>query len=123
MSEKNQYVGLEALIRIIAHIKAGFATLGHKHPLEDIEDYVVDNDLSSTSTNPVQNKVITAKVTEMGNTLNSHTNLIANKADSSALNNYYTKTEVDNLELITVDEIDTICGNSIKIASADGVEF
>ena len=38
MSEKNQYVGLEALIRIIAHIKAGFATLGHTHTKSEILD-------------------------------------------------------------------------------------
>lgn len=85
MSEKNQYVGLEALIRIIAHIKAGFATLGHKHPLEDIEDYVVDDILSSTSTNPLQNKVIAEKITEMENTLNTQTSLIEKKADKTVL--------------------------------------
>lgn len=31
----------------------------------------------------------------------------------SSLSNYYTKTEVDDLELITVDDIDTICGLTI----------
>lgn len=30
---------------------------------------------------------------------------------------YYTKTEIDNMELITVDDIDAICGASIKSAS------
>lgn len=30
----------------------------HKHSLSDITDYVVDDVLSSTSTNPVQNKVV-----------------------------------------------------------------
>lgn len=39
------------------------------------------------------------------------------------LSNYYTKEEIDNLELITVDDIDTICGASIQIASAKGVVF
>jgi hypothetical protein len=29
---------------------------------------------------------------------------------------YYTKSEIDNLELITVDDIDTICGGSIQYA-------
>lgn len=28
----------------------------------------------------------------------------------SNLSNYYTKTEIDSLELITIDEIDAICG-------------
>lgn len=31
------------------------------------------------------------------------------KLDSTALNNYYTKTQIDNLELITTAEIDAIC--------------
>ena len=32
------------------------------------------------------------------------------------LSNYYTKPEIDNLELITVDDIDAICGGSIQYA-------
>lgn len=32
------------------------------------------------------------------------------------LSNYYTKTETDNLELITVDDIDAICGGAIQYA-------
>lgn len=30
----------------------------------------------------------------------------------NALSNYYTKTEIDNLELITVEDIDSICGKN-----------
>ena len=35
------------------------------------------------------------------------------KADINHVHNdiYYTKTEIDNIELITVDDIDTICGS------------
>lgn len=36
---------------------------------------------------------------------------------------YYTKTETDNLELITVDDIDAICGSSIVAASLSEVTF
>lgn len=32
------------------------------------------------------------------------------------LKDYYTKTEIDNYELITVDDIDTICGVDIELA-------
>ena len=39
------------------------------------------------------------------------------------LSNYYTKEEVDNMEFITVDDIDTICGTNIQIASVKGVVF
>lgn len=39
------------------------------------------------------------------------------KAASSALNNYYTKAEIDNMEFITVDDIDAICGTTISFIS------
>ena len=38
---------------------------------------------------------------------------ISVKADKTELSNYYTKTEIDDLELITIDDIDTICGANI----------
>ena len=36
---------------------------------------------------------------------------------------YYTKSEFDSMELISVDDIDAICGTSIQVASASGVTF
>jgi hypothetical protein len=46
-------------------------------------------------------------------------NIASNKADSSHTHDdrYYTKTQIDNYELITVDDIDTICGGTIQAAS------
>ena len=43
---------------------------------------------------------------------------LATKADVSHNHNdtYYTKTEIDNLELITVNDIDAICGGAIQAA-------
>lgn len=35
----------------------------------------------------------------------------------------YTKTEIDNLELITVADIDAICGATIQVATASEVTF
>ena len=35
----------------------------------------------------------------------------------------YTKSEIDNLELITVEDIDTICGTTIQVATASEVTF
>lgn len=32
---------------------------------------------------------------------------------------YYTKTEIDNLELITTDDIDVICGATIQVVNAN----
>lgn len=51
-----------------------------------------------------------------GATSNIQTQL-NDKASASALSNYYTKTEIDNLELITIDDIDTICGSTIQMAT------
>ena len=49
--------------------------------------------------------------------------LASGKADASALNNYYTKTEIDGLQLISISDIDTICGSSIQVATASEVTF
>lgn len=71
---------------------------------------------------------VTATAAELnyleGATSNIQTQLNA-KAESSVLSNYYTKTEIDNLELITVGDIDSICGQSIQATSLtdDGVMF
>lgn len=42
---------------------------------------------------------------------------LGTKVDTSVLNSYYTKNEIDNYELITVDDIDAICGSDITSAA------
>jgi phage-related tail fiber protein len=42
---------------------------------------------------------------------------------STSLSNYYTKSQIDSLNLISTSDIDTICGTTIQIASAEGVTF
>ena len=79
MAEK-KYVGAEALIRLVAQLKTGFASMVHKHKIKDIEDYVVDVALSDTSTNPVENKAIKAEFQAI-------TNILTSKADVSDLTN------------------------------------
>jgi hypothetical protein len=49
--------------------------------------------------------------------------LTSNIALSASDVNAYTKTEIDNLELITVADIDAICGTTIQVASASEVTF
>jgi hypothetical protein len=39
------------------------------------------------------------------------------KDDVKDLSNYYTKTEIDDMEFITVADIDAICGTNIQMAS------
>ena len=54
---------------------------------------------------------------------------LANKADKATslagygITDAYNRTEIDNLVLITVDDIDTICGTNIEIATASEVVF
>ena len=36
---------------------------------------------------------------------------------------YYTESEIDNMEFITINDIDTICGQSIQITNASEVTF
>lgn len=92
----------------------------------------------ATHTHTVANITdLTATATELnyvdGVTSNIQTQLDG-KVSTSTLSSYYTKTEVDNkgyltedniedLELITINDIDTICGTAIVSASDSGVTF
>lgn len=40
----------------------------------------------------------------------------------TSLSDYYTKTEINNLELITTNDIDTICGTTIQMTNSDESE-
>ena len=60
--DKKKYVSLHKLSCFLNNLKSTFAFSIHEHTLSDIKDYKVDSSLSSTSTNPVQNKVIDAKL-------------------------------------------------------------
>ena len=46
----------------VADLVSGLAPENHTHTLSDVTDYTVDSALSSTSENPVQNKVITEAI-------------------------------------------------------------
>lgn len=69
----------------------------------------VDSELSSTSTNPVQNKVITEKVSQLESEISA-------KADIYTLDSYYTKTQIKN-NFYTKTEIDTMIGDIESILS------
>lgn len=58
---KKKYLDRTGLTDILDKLKEKFASLIHTHTKEDITDYIVDVELSSTSTNPVENKVIKAE--------------------------------------------------------------
>lgn len=60
--EQNKYLNLDGLTIFLSRLKEKFAPITHKHKIADIEDYKVDSELLSTSTNPVQNKAVVAKI-------------------------------------------------------------
>ena len=69
--EKNEkkYLDSGGLIRLIANLINKFALKTHSHTVSDISDYVVDSELSPTSTNPVENSTIKAKFDSVDGTL------------------------------------------------------
>lgn len=92
-----KYVSLNRLSTFLDNLTKKFAPLTHKHTIADISNYVVDSQLSSTSTNPVQNKVLNAEFDAISKALQVYDSILDDKADISHSHNdtYYTKSEVD----------------------------
>lgn len=92
-----KYVSLARLSKFLDNIRARYSQIGHKHTLSDLTDYEVDTELSSTSTNPVQNKVLDTEFNAIGDAMGALELAIDGKADSSHNHNslYYTKEESD----------------------------
>lgn len=138
-NNSKKYVSLTRLSNFLDNIKTKYSQIGHKHTVSDLTDYKVDDTLSSTSVNPVQNKVIDAEfeavsvamnaldaaIDDKANASHVHDDLyyteneidtkLSGKADSNHAHNdiYYTRTEIDSYEFITIEDIDDICnGNS-----------
>lgn len=70
MAQKN-YVSLNRLSDFLDGLKNKFAAIAHKHTIADITDYTVDDALSSTSANPVQNKVINEEFEAVATAMNA----------------------------------------------------
>ena len=84
----------------------GAAASSHSHSISNVTNLQSSLDAKVPTSRTINGKALTANIT-------------LSAGDVSA----YTKTEIDNLVLITTDDIDTICGVSIQVASADGVVF
>ena len=95
MSQK-KYISLNRLSDFLDNLKDTFAVLSHKHAVDDLTDYTVDTELSSTSTNPVQNKIIDAEFNAIGDAMGALELAIDNKSDSDHNHDdiYYTKTQI-----------------------------
>ena len=101
-NDSKKYISLTRLSDFLDNIKEKFSQIGHKHTTADLTDYTpisVDSSLSSTSTNPVQNKVIDTEFEAMATALEVLELAIDDKADAPHNHDdiYYTKTEIDNI--------------------------
>lgn len=103
----------ESLATLVSEIKSYTddavstkADSSHTHAISNITNLQSSLDAKVPASRTINGRALTANIT-------------LSASDVSA----YTKTEIDNMELITVDDIDTICGATIQVASAEGVTF
>ena len=91
------YVSLSKLSIFLDNLRNTFATLSHTHKISELTDYVVDSELSSTSANPVQNKIIDAEFEAVGTAMNALETAIDGKSDLGHDHNdlYYTQGQID----------------------------
>ena len=80
---KNKYVSSSRLALFLDNLKTIFSPLVHTHKISEISDYVVDSELSSTSTNPVANNAINAEFDAIANAMGALDLAIDGKADSN----------------------------------------
>ena len=117
-----KYISLSKLETFLDNLKNTFSNLSHNHTISDITDYTVDSALSSTSTNPVQNKVLDAEFEAVSTAMNVLEQSIDGKADSThnhdstydakgsadtALNTAKEYTDTKTANLITTSAVDT----------------
>jgi hypothetical protein len=81
MAEK-KYISLSKLSTFLDNLKEIFSPLVHTHKISDLTDYIVDSELSSASTNPVQNSVINAELDEIAHAMGALELAIDSKADA-----------------------------------------
>ena len=93
MSTK-KYVSLSRLSTFLDNLNDKFAALTHKHTISDLTDLSIDTELSSTSTNPVQNKVLDAEFDAIGDAMSALELAIDNKSD---VGHTHTKSEIADL--------------------------
>lgn len=123
-NNSKKYVSLARLSDFLDNIKLIYAKIGHKHTVSDITDYKVDDELSPTSVNPVQNKVIDSEFEAIGQAMGALELAIDGKSDSSHDHNelYYTETEIDE-KFDNIDELPSVStdDNGKTLQVVDGV--
>ena len=82
-----KYVSLNRLSTFLDNLKDRFATLNHKHTISDITNLSIDSELSSTSVNPVQNKILNNEFEAISNAMGALELAIDGKSESSHKHN------------------------------------
>ena len=120
-NNEKKYASLSTLQTFLDNLKTTFSAFGHKHTLSDITDYAVDSELSSTSTAPVQNKVLNAEFDEIAVSMRALETALDGKSDSSHDHNslYYTETEIDQKLSAVNTSIDNIKSGEIVVKEAE----
>lgn len=80
-NNSTKYISLNRLNNFLDNLKETFAEKIHTHKVSDLSDYVVDTELSSGSTNPVQNKVIDSEFESVAMAMGALESAIDEKAD------------------------------------------
>lgn len=96
MSEK-KYLDTNGLIRLVANLINEFAHKNHNHMTSEISDYVVDNELSSVSTNPIANNVVKDKFDSIDEDLSNAVFTVQQELTDEELNQVH-----ENLKLGTL---------------------
>ena len=103
-NNEKKYAGLSTLQIFLDNLRNTFAALSHKHTTADLTDYKVDTALSSTSTNPVQNKVLDAEFEAISQGMSALDLAIDDKA---SLEHTHAISEVNELQVA----LDTLTEN------------
>lgn len=111
------------------------ADASHTHTISNVTNLQSTLDSKVPTSRTVNDKPLSANITlsasDVGAAPSSHNHndeyyvksevdsKLSGKSDNGHSHNdlYYTKTQIDNYELITVDDIDAICGSDIASAS------
>lgn len=103
---KNKYVSPSRLSLFLENLKNIFSPLVHKHTISEISDYAIDDALSATSSNPVQNKVLDTEFQAISDALTVYDAALDDKAD---IKHTHTTSDISDLT-VSADELNFVSG-------------
>lgn len=118
-----KYVSLSKLSTFLDKLKETFSELHHSHTINEITDFNIDNELSSNSVNPVQNKILNAEFESISLALDIYEKALDEKADGihahaiAEVNGLQTK--LDNLQS-SIEASTSPAGDSLGTVMSGG---